>query len=78
MLPDTGKYIHHLERLDLSREEKESVIRALWRILEGFVDRSFHQSTSEKSEKEASDHDSDGVKSLIQTNKNEIEVSDEE
>lgn len=43
MILDIEKYLPHLERFDLSREEKESVLRTLWGIVESCVNQAFQK-----------------------------------
>jgi hypothetical protein len=39
--PDIEKYRHHFADCDLSEEETDELIRALWKILAAFVDLGF-------------------------------------
>ena len=42
MLPDTEKYVHHLDGMGLSPEEQVSIIRSIERILTPFVDMAWN------------------------------------
>jgi phage gpG-like protein len=43
MLFDIKKYMHHFERLDLSRAQKEELMRTVWGLMESSVDQVFEQ-----------------------------------
>lgn len=38
---DVEKYLHHLDDPNLSREQKEQIIRTVWGFMESFVDQAF-------------------------------------
>ena len=37
----TAKYLPHLDRFDLSEHQKVELLRAVWQIMQSFVDRAF-------------------------------------
>lgn len=41
MPPDIEKYRKHVDRFDLSEDQKIELIHMVWRIMESFVDRAF-------------------------------------
>ncbi len=43
MLLDIKKYLHHVENFDLSRAQKEELIRTVWGIMESGADKTFGQ-----------------------------------
>ena len=45
MNPNFQKYRHHLQNLELSEEDEDELMQALWLILEGFADRAFDPGT---------------------------------
>ena len=38
---DVEKYLHHLDDPNLSRAQKEQIIRTVWSFMEAFVDQAF-------------------------------------
>ncbi|MEX0957589.1 MAG: hypothetical protein WDZ83_20535 [Rhizobiaceae bacterium] len=38
---DLDKYRHHVDRFDLPEEQKKELLKAVWRIMQNFVDRAF-------------------------------------
>jgi hypothetical protein len=38
---DFEKYRHHVDRFDLSEEQKDELLLTVWRLVEIFVDKSF-------------------------------------
>ena len=41
MRPDLNEFIHHLDGMDMTEEQKTEYIEMLWRITEEFVDYGF-------------------------------------
>lgn len=41
MPPDLDKYLHYLDQLECSSEQKIEMMTVVWRIMENFVDRAF-------------------------------------
>ena len=70
MPPDLEKYRKHVERFDLSEEQKVELIHTVWTIMESFVDRAFGIDPVQQSRPKGVDQDSNvaakGVQSHFQ------------
>lgn len=60
------RYIGYLDKTDLTEAQKEELLRALWLVVQGFVDRSFAADLDEKAvEKDGFDADEAGADALF-------------
>jgi len=48
MLLDIEKYKHHVEKLDMSKAQKEELMRTVWGIMESSVERAFEGESAEQ------------------------------
>ncbi|SEN51886.1 hypothetical protein [Nitrosomonas marina] len=49
MLLDIEKYKHHVEKLDMSKAQKEELMRTVWGIMESSVDQAFEEEFEQQS-----------------------------